>query len=51
MKDSVMVCLYQGTGGNLGVLFFFFLKRFFSSVIIRSLSGLTSMANSAFDLP
>ena len=50
MKDSVMVCLYQGTGGNLGV-FFFFLERFFSSVIIRSLSGLTSMANSAFDLP
>lgn len=22
MKDSVMACLYQGTGGNLGVFFF-----------------------------
>lgn len=29
MKDSVMVCLYQGTGGNLGVLFFFFFKEVF----------------------
>lgn len=28
MKDSVMVCLYQGTGGNLGVLFFFFKEVF-----------------------
>lgn len=39
MKDSVMVCLYQGTAGDLGDFFF---KRFFSSVTIRRLSSLTS---------